>query len=222
MTDKQECESTELEQQIKKGEQDLEMAKEVLAAENNSASFASGYTEQRDLVNQFIGRYQILGAFKKISDVTIIMDWKKIKDSKSYQSLSSHLILSCSTQKLVTVTTWASFCQHVIGVSREHADEQIRNLEAFGMDALDTMNKAGLGYRDFRKLRKLPEGDQQAIINEVEVNVGDKEAILSLIDDLSTKHCKEKEELEAKNVELEKEVAYQQESEKRTMKVSKR
>ena len=168
MTKKPESTPTEIEKQIKEGKQALEMAKEVVVVENKSAEFASTYDEDRDLVNRFIGRGQILGAFKKIADVTSIMDWKRMKDSKAYQSLSSNPVVSRSTQKLVTVTTWASFCTHVIGVSRERADQQILNLEAFGADALDTMNKAGLGYRDFRKLRKLPEGDQQAIIGEVE------------------------------------------------------
>ncbi|MCB1872009.1 MAG: hypothetical protein KDI49_08390 [Gammaproteobacteria bacterium] len=212
MTKKPESTPTEIEKQIKEGKQALEMAKEVVVVENKSAEFASTYDEDRDLVNRFIGRGQILGAFKKIADVTSIMDWKRMKDSKAYQSLSSNPVVSRSTQKLVTVTTWASFCTHVIGVSRERADQQILNLEAFGADALDTMNKAGLGYRDFRKLRKLPEGDQQAIIGEVEVSVGDKEAIIALIDDLSIKHRKEKEKLEAKNAKLSDEVEYQKES----------
>ncbi len=80
------------------------------------------------------------------------------------------------------------------------------------MDALDTMNKAGMGYRAFRKLRKLPEADQQVIIGEVEASVGDKEAIVALIDDLAAKHCKEKVELEEKNIELHEEVNYQKEA----------
>ncbi|MEW8144057.1 MAG: hypothetical protein AB2776_21980, partial [Candidatus Thiodiazotropha endolucinida] len=49
-----------------------------------------------------------------------------------------------------------------------------------------------------RRLRKLSEEDQQIIIGEVEANVGDKEAILTLIDDLAIKHNKEKEVLEKK------------------------
>ncbi|MEW7986506.1 MAG: hypothetical protein AB2810_15935 [Candidatus Thiodiazotropha endolucinida] len=197
MSRKKQTTASDIEQQISQGKQELEIAKEKVIAETKVDAFSSGYTENRDLVNQFIGRNQILNAFNKMTDVTMVMDWKQIKDSKVYQSLSNQ-IMSCTTQKLVTVTTWADFCNHILGISREHADEQIRNLETFGIDALDSMNNAGLGYRALRRLRKLSEEDQQIIIGEVEANVGDKEAILTLIDDLAIKHNKEKEVLEKK------------------------
>ncbi|MEW8200380.1 MAG: hypothetical protein AB2777_22365, partial [Candidatus Thiodiazotropha endolucinida] len=142
MSRKKQTTASDIEQQISQGKQELEIAKEKVIAETKVDAFSSGYTENRDLVNQFIGRNQILNAFNKMTDVTMVMDWKQIKDSKVYQSLSNQ-IMSCTTQKLVTVTTWADFCNHILGISREHADEQIRNLETFGIDALDSMNNAG-------------------------------------------------------------------------------
>ncbi len=90
MNRKREGKPSEVEQQIKKGEQALELTKETVVIDNKGADFVSGYTENRDLVNQVMGRNQILNAISKAVDVTMIMDWKRMKDSKAYQSLSSH------------------------------------------------------------------------------------------------------------------------------------
>ena len=97
--------------------------------------------------------------------------------------------------------TWGAFCE-ALGMSREKADEDIRNLSVFGNDALTAMNRCGLGYRDLRKLRQLPEGERSTVVGEIEADLGDREAIVSLIDEISAKHAREKDALQKQTTDL--------------------
>jgi chromosome segregation ATPase len=82
-----------------------------------------------------------------------------------------------------------------MGMSANKVDEDIRNLEAFGEDALNSLNSIGAGYRELRKLRKLDDADRDLIINGEAVKAGDKDALVELIDEMAAKHVKEKDEL---------------------------
>lgn len=64
----------------------------------------------------------------------------------------------------VTCNTFQDFC-NALGFSYEKVNQDIQNLSTFGEDFLETSQRMGVGYRDLRKLRKLPEEDRQVIIN---------------------------------------------------------
>ena len=87
-------------------------------------------------------------------------------------------------------------------MSRRKVDEDLQNLSFFGEDALTAMNRCGLGYRDLRKLRQLPEGERSIVVGEIEADLGDREAIVSLIDEISAKHAREKEALQKQTTDL--------------------
>lgn len=93
---------------------------------------------------------------------------------------------------LVFSGTWEEFCS-VLGVSDEKANQDIANLRTFGEEALDSMSRMGIGYREMRQYRRLPE-DQQAALIEV-AKTGDKEAFVDLAEEIIAKHAREKEEL---------------------------
>jgi hypothetical protein len=172
---------------------ELPLGNTALAAPGQSPEAVTPTTAQaeRDMANQLLGRIQLAQGVSKLVTVTSLIDLQKIKESKSYR----HLVAEGSDGKLVTVTSWEEFCG-LLGVSREKVDKDLINLQAFGAEALESMRRAGLGYRELRKLRKLPEEDRMLIVQDVEADVGDKESILQLIDDLSAKHAKEKTKLE--------------------------
>ncbi|WP_431306691.1 hypothetical protein [Pseudomonas lactis] len=78
-------------------------------------------------------------------------------------------------------------------MSREKADQDIANLRTFGEEALDSMSRMGIGYREMRQYRRLPE-DAQAALIEV-AKAGDKDAFVDLAEEIIAKHAKEKSEL---------------------------
>lgn len=155
------------------------------------AEIKTQITEERDLCNQLIGRIQFAHGVSKLLTVSALKDLQTIKERKLYKGLC----ISDAAGKSLTVSTFNDFCAQ-LGMSGQHINEQLLNLRELGEEAIESMNRIGLGYRDLRKLRKLDESDQQIVIGELEASVGDKEAVVSLIDDLARKHLNEKQSLE--------------------------
>jgi hypothetical protein len=88
--------------------------------------------------------------------------------------------------------TWDEFCG-LLGRSVDQVDRDIANLTAFGEEALESMSRMGIGYRELRQFRRLPE-DQKSALIEV-AKEGDKTALLELAEEMIAKHAREKEEL---------------------------
>ncbi|WP_437436581.1 hypothetical protein [Pseudomonas simiae] len=81
----------------------------------------------------------------------------------------------------------------MLGRSRQQVDEDIANLRTLGEEALESMSRMGIGYREMRQYRRLPE-DAQAALIEV-AKAGDKDAFVDLAEEIIAKHAKEKAEL---------------------------
>src|SRR5690606_9940926 len=88
--------------------------------------------------------------------------------------------------------TWAEFCG-LLGRSREQIDQDILNLRTFGEQALESMSRMGIGYRDFRQFRARPEDGKTALIEVAKK--GDKEALLELAEELIAKQESDKKKL---------------------------
>ncbi|QHH96712.1 hypothetical protein [Acinetobacter dispersus] len=165
--------------------------------QNQLAQIEQSVSVEQIQLSEKLGAIKATNFIKKLVTVTEIKLIAEIKESKQYKGLK---VLD-SAGKLVTVTTFEEFCQY-LGKSREHIDEDIRNLGTFGEDFLETSQRMGLGYRDLRKLRKLPEEDREVLINGESVKTGDRESLIDLIEEMSAKHAKDKEILNKEVAEL--------------------
>lgn len=165
--------------------------------QNQLARIEQSVSVEQIQLSEKLGAIKATNFIKKLVTVTEIKLIAEIKETKQYKGLK----VIDSTGKLVTVTTFEDFCQY-LGKSREHVDEDIRNLGAFGEEFLETSQRMGLGYRDLRKLRKLDDADREVIINGESVKTEDRESLIDLIEEMSAKHRKEKNTLEAANKEL--------------------
>ena len=83
----------------------------------------------------------------------------------------------------------------MLGRSVDQVDRDIANVQAFGEQALESMSAMGIGYRELRQYRKLPEDQKQALIEVAKA--GDKEGFVELAEEIIAKHAKEKEQLTA-------------------------
>ena len=169
---------------------------DVLFAEDVAKSDAltstlNAITNEQLLLSEKVGALKAFEFTKKLLTVSTIKILAELKESSEYKGLK----MIGQDGKLLTVSTWEQFCQG-IGKSRQHIDEEIRNLSAFGEDFLETSQRMGIGYRDLRKLRKIPEDDRDVIINGEAVQAGDKDSLLELLEDMSVKHSKAKTKLE--------------------------
>ena len=95
--------------------------------------------------------------------------------------------------------TWEEFCQ-LLGMSRVKVDDDIANLRILGEEALESMSRMGIGYRELRQYRKLPE-DQKTALIEV-AKAGDKESLVELAEEFISKNNKEKDLLKKENSNL--------------------
>ncbi|MCU4601883.1 hypothetical protein [Acinetobacter ursingii] len=164
--------------------------------QNQLAQLEQSVSIEQLQLTEKVGALKATAFFKKLVTVTEIKLIAEIKETKQYKGLKV-----VNDGKFVTVTTFEQFCQH-LGMSREKVDQDILNLSTFGEDFLETSQRMGLGYRDLRKLRKLPEGDREILINGEAVKTEDRESLIDLIEELSAKHAKEKAERDEKITEL--------------------
>lgn len=190
-------------------EQEMARQKQTLPAavdpieDLQEVSTPSQMQTERDLANQLLGRVQLAQGFAKLLTVSSLMDIKVIKDNKLYKGLS----YKAQDGKLLTVSSFEEFCE-TIGYSRQKIDQDLLNLETFGGEALSSMQQMGLGYRDLRRLRKMPDEDRTLVIEQVTVDMNDKEAVKeSILEILETQTRKNDQKL--KEVEAEKAAALQ-------------
>lgn len=174
---------------------------ELLTADNAAADqlieLKAGYAEERDLANQLLGQAQMADSFSKFSGTVSLSKLAFVRENKLYRAFKGKK--SGHGDRILT-GTWDEYCE-LLGKSREHVDRDIANLQAFGEAALESMSAMGIGYRELRQYRRLPE-DQKLALIEV-AKAGDKEGFVELAEEIIAKHAKEKEaaseSLEAKD-----------------------
>ncbi|MDH1962341.1 hypothetical protein N5J21_21890 [Klebsiella quasipneumoniae] len=168
---------------------DVELNPELVATQNLMATVSSQMNDERDLLNQLLGQAQMAGAFEDFSRTVRTSKLAFVKENKLYRNLKDAKNPH-GAEKLSG--TWEEFCG-LLGRSVDQVDRDIANLTAFGEEALESMSRMGIGYRELRQFRRLPE-DQKSALIEV-AKEGDKTALLDLAEEMIAKHAREKEEL---------------------------
>lgn len=95
-----------------------------------------------------------------------------------------------------TVANFEDFCT-ACGFSPRKVYEDLQNLNYFGEEFMETSQRLGLGYREMRKLRQLPEEARAEIVDADYSDSTDKEELIEKIEDLTAQHAKEREALQA-------------------------
>ncbi|WP_418611708.1 hypothetical protein AB4W76_25445 [Klebsiella pasteurii] len=168
---------------------DVELNPELETTQNLMATVSSQMNDERDLLNQLLGQAQMAGAFEDFSRTVRTSKLAFVKENKLYRNLKDAKNPH-GAEKLSG--TWEEFCG-LLGRSVDQVDRDIANLTAFGEEALESMSRMGIGYRELRQFRRLPE-DQKSALIEV-AKEGDKTALLDLAEEMIAKHAREKEEL---------------------------
>lgn len=153
-------------------------------------SLAAQYNAERDLVNQILGQAQMASAFEQFSRTVRTSKLAHIKENKLYRALRGQKIPHGAE---ILEGTWEEFCG-LLGSSVDQIDRDIANLKVFGEEALESMSRMGIGYRELRQYRRLPEDEKLALIEVAKT--GDKDSFLDLAETIIAKHAHEKEALE--------------------------
>ena len=160
--------------------------------QNSTALAAQALTQDIAEAHEAMGMIKAFGFVNKLLTVGTLKILTEIKKNKKYKGLVTYI-----DGKLTTVGTWEQYCK-ACGFSVNKVDEDLQNLNIFGEEFLELSQNLGLGYRDLRKLRQLPEEARAEIVEADYSEATDKEELLERIEDLTAKFAKEKGELEGK------------------------
>ncbi|MBN0676354.1 hypothetical protein N0472_33285, partial [Pseudomonas aeruginosa] len=138
---------------------------------------AQGMHEERDLVNQLLGQAQMAGAFEEFSRTVRTSKLAYVKENKLYRAIAGKKSPNGSEFS----GTWDEFCS-LLGISVDKANMDIANLRTFGEEALESMSRMGIGYRELRQWRKLPDDARSALIEAAKQ--GNKDAVEYLAEEL--------------------------------------
>lgn len=144
------------------------------------------------IVNQRIGRKQMMEVFSKLVTVTDLVDLQNLKESKGYKD---HAVVDADG-KVVTLRTWKEYCEAVEGRSVESVDLDLKNLNALGPELFESMRNVGIGPSTMRAIRQLPDDDKQLI--QQAVATADKDELAEFVEQIITKNAREKAELSKK------------------------
>lgn len=172
-------------------ELDTGRLQEAQEAAEQLGSLQANYSQGRDILNQLLGQAQAFQAAGNLLQTFGIQKLAIVKENKLYQQLAG----TVAPNGLALKGTWQEFCG-LLGMSDEKANQDIANLQAFGEDALEQMQRAGIGYRDLRKFRRMGEDEKTLLIEAAKS--GDKDSLVEFAETLISKHTKEKEALEAR------------------------
>jgi hypothetical protein len=165
---------------------------ELSAEQQTAVVDAKAVLASKQDVLMAIGQIQAFNNMKKYATVAELVTFKKIKESKQYKGL----VYTDEDGKSATVADIKDVCTVFFGRSYRSMQEDEQNLESFGQEFFESSQSMGLGNRELRKLRQLPEESQQLIINSEAVDLSDKESVTELIEDLNFKQVLEKAELQ--------------------------
>ncbi|MBQ1782913.1 MAG: hypothetical protein II007_04600 [Gammaproteobacteria bacterium] len=159
----------------------------LYAAEQEATAPAS--QDDRDLVNQLLGQAQALSATSSMLQTFGVSKLAFVKENKLYRALAGRF----GPNGLELKGTWQEFCG-LLGMSDEKANQDIANLRTFGEAALESMSRMGIGYRELRQFRKLPDASREALIEAAKT--GDKERLIDIAEELSAEQDSAKAALE--------------------------
>ncbi|MCG9722680.1 hypothetical protein [Shewanella sp. Isolate7] len=162
------------------------------------AAVSNGSTEDLMELCLLAGQAKMARALADFSNVISLENLRNIKKSKQYKLLKGKK----GKHGAVFTGTWDDFCEY-LGMSRQMVDEQIKNAEIFGMKALESLQSIGMGIRDLRRLRQLPENELKAIVDGDQLLVDSKEEALDIIEEMAAKHRAESNQLNEKVEHLE-------------------
>lgn len=194
---------------MQRSEHNMEMAKasaDHQALEAVGSIGTEGEREALAFACRLMGQAEMARAVSDFANVSAISKLAEIKKNKLFQRLGGFTFVDAEGET-VNASTWDGFCK-ALGMSRQKVDEDIRNLNAFGEETLERLNQLGLGYRNMRRLRQIPDEARETVIQGETVALGDKEEIVALIEEMTAKHAREKQALTDKvqNLESERQV----------------
>lgn len=160
-----------------------------------ATTLAEAVTAQQVQLAEMVGQLRAFDFMTRFTGLARLKFLAELKATKAYKGQKA----MSPKGELVEMTSFEDVCE-VLGISVSKAKEDLQNLATFGEDFLEASQRLGLGYRQLRQLRALPEDARQLVIEGEAVKESDPEALKDLLEELAARNAaarKEKEELSA-------------------------
>lgn len=167
----------------------VETTRQMATAFNNAA------TAQQVHSSESLGQLRAFYFMEQFSNIAKLKLLAELKEAKAYKGQKA---LNAKGE-LVEMNNFEDVCD-VLGISLSKAKEDLQNLAVFGEEFLEASQRLGLGYRQLRQLRALPEDTRQLVIEGEAVRSNDPEALKDLLEDIAARNAtirKEKDDLAA-------------------------
>lgn len=171
------------------------VAASIDATRQVAATLAEAVTAQQVQLAETVGQLRAFDFITRFTGLARLKFLAELKESKAYRGQMA----TNPKGELVEMTSFEDVCE-VLGVSVSKAKEDLLNLATFGEEFLEASQRLGLGYRQLRRLRALPEEARQLVIEGEAVQESDPEALKDLLEDLAARNAavrKEKADLAA-------------------------
>jgi hypothetical protein len=167
---------------------DVELIPGISEAQNQLSAMQLIHSDDYDIVMQSVGSNRSMRMVSEFSLTVSTLQAAYIKEHKLYRALKGKQ--TADGQQFSG--TWEEYC-NLLKRSRQQVDEDIANLNSFGEAALESMSNMGIGYRQMRQFRKLPEDERVALIEVAKA--GDQESFVELAEEIIAKSTREKDAL---------------------------
>lgn len=158
-------------------------------SQNAVASLQSAHSDERDFVNQLLGQASLADASEQFFRTVRTSKLAYIKENKLYKAIAG---MKNPHGAELLKGTWEEFCG-LLKKSVDQIDRDITNLKAFGEEALESMSRMGIGYREMRQYRRLPDDEKTALLEAAKT--GDKDTFLDLAEEIVARNARKEEQL---------------------------
>ncbi len=172
--------------------QNLDIARKVDAVRVEQEKLRTCSEKIQFEAGKLVGQVQSLNLVKSYADTGRLVILQQIKESKAYKGMQ----IPQEDGTMFSPNGFGEFCEKALGCSRDKVEEDLKNLQVFGEEFLQAASKMGLGYRELRKLRALPEGEIAQVLESEALTTNDPEILKDLIEEIAAKQAKTKKELE--------------------------
>jgi len=189
----------EITHQKQRAEVKLEEAKTLQVIEASQNQEIANYIDARDLANQLHGKVAVFAGINDLFRAAFLKNLREVRDNKLYK----HITIIDEHGKSSLCGTFKNYCKYGLKRSYSTVHEELQNEELLNI-AHDPLKDMGILRDQFRSLHKadnsLLEEVKQAAVNN------DKDKVLEIIDDLSSRHVREKEKLTKEKESLQEQI----------------
>jgi predicted flap endonuclease-1-like 5' DNA nuclease len=162
------------------------MTKEKLTTEESVINVKDAIRRKLQTVRR-AGNFEMFAFSKAQSELAMLLLFKEIKESGEYKGIP--YTDENGEEKFTQDIT--DFCKYIVGESKSSLYEKLQNIKEFGQDFFEKSARLGLGSKDLRLLRQSDDETKQLVINSEAIDLGDKEAVKELFEEVVFKHSTE-------------------------------